>query len=210
MKVNVDELRRHYASLSDDALRAINREELVEIAQQCYDHELSQRAPLVKARAASLHPVESDPEEAWDPEAEDVPDWVEDAACACTFPDYPGQNAGVAAGEARSALEESGIPCYIEQRPVERIEPPPPAENEYRVLVPGHFHLQATSALDKEIFNAHSTDAWRAHFQVLTDDELANTKIEDFVGGLLDLADRITVAYHEEMTRRAERAATHQ
>lgn len=48
MKLNIDDLRRHYASLSDEALRAINRTELVEIARECYDQELAQREPLKK------------------------------------------------------------------------------------------------------------------------------------------------------------------
>lgn len=205
MKLNIEDLRRHYASLSDEALRSINREELVEIAQQCYDQELAKREPFDGVHGASSSQVAAEKSE----EGEDISDWVEDAACACTFLDYPGQNAGVAAGEARTALEKAGIPCYIEQRPTEPYEPPVLPQNEYRVLVPGQFNLQATSALNKEIFNAQSADAWRAHFQVLTDDELANTKIEDFVGGFIDLVDRITTAYDEEMTRRAERAATH-
>ena len=48
MQLKIEDLRRHYASLSDEALRAINRTELVEIAQQCYDQELAQREPLKK------------------------------------------------------------------------------------------------------------------------------------------------------------------
>ena len=48
MKLNIEELRRHYASLSDEALREIDRTELVEIARQCYDQELALREPLKK------------------------------------------------------------------------------------------------------------------------------------------------------------------
>jgi hypothetical protein len=36
-------LRQHYASLSDEALRAINRADLVDAAQSCYDDEVKQR-----------------------------------------------------------------------------------------------------------------------------------------------------------------------
>ena len=43
MPVDPEYLRAHYASLSDEALLAINREELVKTAQQCYDNELAQR-----------------------------------------------------------------------------------------------------------------------------------------------------------------------
>jgi len=43
MPIDPDEFRRHYASLSDEGLLEIERDELVEIAQQCYDEELAQR-----------------------------------------------------------------------------------------------------------------------------------------------------------------------
>ena len=47
MKINIEDLRRHYASLSDQALRAIDRTELVEIARGCYDQELAQRVTIM-------------------------------------------------------------------------------------------------------------------------------------------------------------------
>ena len=43
MPVDRDYLREHYASLSDEALLEINREELVKTAQECYDDEVGQR-----------------------------------------------------------------------------------------------------------------------------------------------------------------------
>ena len=43
MPIDPAEFRRHYASLSDEALLEINRDELVEAAQQCYDDELAGR-----------------------------------------------------------------------------------------------------------------------------------------------------------------------
>jgi hypothetical protein len=43
MSIDPEEFRRHYASLSDEGLLEIDRDELVEMAQQCYDEELAQR-----------------------------------------------------------------------------------------------------------------------------------------------------------------------
>ena len=43
MQIDPDEFRRHYDSLSDEALLEVNRDELVEVAQQCYDLELAHR-----------------------------------------------------------------------------------------------------------------------------------------------------------------------
>lgn len=43
MKVSTDDFRRTYEGLSDDALLAMNSEELVEVARQCYGEELARR-----------------------------------------------------------------------------------------------------------------------------------------------------------------------
>ena len=46
MQVDLEYLRRQYASLSDEALLALDRSELVETAQKCYDEELVRRKPI--------------------------------------------------------------------------------------------------------------------------------------------------------------------
>src|SRR5579862_6592133 len=43
MKIEAEDFRRQYAGLNDDALLAIDREELIPLAQQCYDAELAAR-----------------------------------------------------------------------------------------------------------------------------------------------------------------------
>ena len=60
MQLSIENLRRHYASLSDEALREIDRSELVEAARACYDHELAQREPLKMPRTAPLHAPEEE------------------------------------------------------------------------------------------------------------------------------------------------------
>ena len=43
MEIDLQELRRHYAELSDDGLLSINRNDLTELAQQYYDAEVRGR-----------------------------------------------------------------------------------------------------------------------------------------------------------------------
>jgi hypothetical protein len=202
MKLNVDDLRRHYASLSDEALRAIKRTELVEIAQQCYDHELAQRDPL-KIRATPVHQAELE-EEAEDAVEFDrgiAPDWIAEAACVCVFP-----NAASDALNARVALENNGVPCYVEFRETEP-DITPPTRSEYCVMVPGGLNLRATSVLDKEIFNEQVESGWRTHLQALSDEELLGKK-EILLEGILDRVARLARAYDEEVARRTK--TTHQ
>ncbi len=59
MKVNIEDIRRQYAELSDEGLYEIDREDLVDLARRCYDEELARRkitpppaaAPEVEAPA---------------------------------------------------------------------------------------------------------------------------------------------------------------
>ena len=51
MPIDPLELRRHYASLTDEALLEINHEELVEAAQQIYGEELAERGIVLEAKA---------------------------------------------------------------------------------------------------------------------------------------------------------------
>ena len=91
MPIDPAEFRRHYASLSDEALLEINRDELVEAAQQCYDEELAGRGlqSELEGRAAVI-------------------EIVEDSVSAATFL-YPDE-----AILARALLHSAGIPCYLD------------------------------------------------------------------------------------------------
>ena len=122
--------------LSDEALVALDRSELVEMAQHVYDQELRNRR-LAPGQGGA---------EATSAVRDDVsgpkPRWLEDAACAAAFPSYPGSNSVPDAENARDVLEAGGIPCYIS---VEKVnEPPvdPQSKYEFRVLVPGKFNLE--------------------------------------------------------------------
>jgi hypothetical protein len=222
LQLNIEDLRRHYASLSDEALRAINRTELVEIAQQCYDHELAQREPLKKwaenvpRPVTRVAPVEEpehgeEAEDVADDELDagsgDAPEWIDEAACVCAFSSSAGVGATSDAENAREVLTEAGIPCHVAYRHIDPKLTSPP-RSEYRVMVPGALNLEAASVLDKEIFNAEIEAEWRAHFAVLTDEELIGVNQDILFGGLLDRIERVRRAYDEEVARRTK--ASHQ
>ena len=46
MQIDPEDFRKHYASLSDQALLEWDRNELVEVAQRCYDAELARRRTI--------------------------------------------------------------------------------------------------------------------------------------------------------------------
>jgi len=54
VKVDADDFRRVYESLNDEALLAVKRDELVEVAQQCYDVEVAQRGLTAHGDVAAV------------------------------------------------------------------------------------------------------------------------------------------------------------
>ena len=75
---------------------------------------------------------------------------------------------------------------------------------EYRVVVPAGMNLEATSVLDKEIYNAEIEAEWRNHFAVLTDEEFFGVNKEILFGSLEDRIERIRRAYDDEVSRRTK------
>ena len=65
MNIDAEDFRRQYANLNDEALLEMNRDDLVPMAQQCYDVELSARgldapnAPEEQVAAATQNPLEN-------------------------------------------------------------------------------------------------------------------------------------------------------
>lgn len=173
--------------LSDEALVAVDRSELVEIAQSYYDQEIRQRGLTPEGSADQRG--DTGPK----------PDWLDDAVCAAEF---GGMSSTTDAENARDVLENAGIPCYIEAQ-----TPDPPSDRRqsqfgFRLLVPGKFSLEAISVLDKEIFNAELESDYRTHFELLSDEELRAVKPEVLLAGLSDRIERLTRAYTEEVERR--------
>jgi len=208
MRINPEDFRRHYAMLSDEALFSLNRGELIEMAQACYDEEVARRK-AARNRADegqddSFSPEELSEEDEFDIDAPS-PDWMEDAACACTFTVNPGAANPPDLAKVRSVLLAAGIPCHITMNEVE--EPPKTASrirHEYCLMVPGALNLNATSVLDRDLFNAEQEADWRSHLEALSDDELRKLNPQVFCAGLLDRAARLKKAYEDEVTRRRE------
>ena len=203
MQIDLDYLRRHYASLSDDALAAVNRNDLVAAAAKCLDEERVRREPA--ARRHTL--IAAEPKVAESPDEVDsddgvVPEWIEEASCVCAFADSPGTHVSPDAEHAQDVLQAAGIPCYVA---VEEMAPETPSAKgrvEYRVLVPAALNLKAMSVLDREIFNAALEADWKAHFEMASDEELTELRPEIICAGLADRIERLTRAYENEIARR--------
>jgi hypothetical protein len=184
-----NDLRRQYEAMTDEALLAVERGDLIEIAQQCYDEELVKRGMAL---------ADDVPEEL---EAEPEPDWMDDAACACSFNSRSGRAPTEDINIAREALETAGIPCYLQVRKMETADGQQSAD-EYDLLIPAQYSMQALSVLDKEIYNAEAEASFRAHLEALSDEDLKNLDMDSLLGGLIDRLQRLNQAYEEELDRR--------
>jgi hypothetical protein len=212
MPVDPEYLREHYASLSDEALLAIDRAELVKAAQECYDDELGQRG-LASGRGVrrteAQHSVPRPPYHADHeaPGASDIPGWLEEAAEVYSRVDLSGAGPTSDVVDARDALEAAGIPCYLDlfEIPEEKSEVQKPAHR-WRLMVPGNFNLHATSVVERDIFNADFEAEWKTHLETLSDEELRAMTPRAAFCGLFDRVERVTKAYEEEIARRGLRA----
>ena len=190
MKIDTDYLRQHYADLSDEALREIDRAELVDAAQKCYDEEVARRRSLPAPHAVPA------PQDVAERDDEAGAEWLESAACVCTFANAPGSDSQIDAADARDAIEAAGIPCRIV------LEETGEARSEYRVLVPASRTLEAMSILDRDVFNARLEAEWTAHLAGLSDSELRGLSPELICAGLLDRAERLKRVFEDEVARR--------
>ncbi len=196
MQVAPDELRQYYSSLSDEMLLDIDPADLTDAARRCYDSEFAKRGLSPDAAP----PLPADDHVVTNSEVE--PDWLEFAACPCSFTDAPGSHHGPDAGRAREVLLAAGIPCHLSVISPDPRNEDSPRFDEYRVLVPASLNLKAISVLDLEIFNADLEADWRTHFTDLPDEDLRALNPEVLCAGLLDRVERLTRAYNDELARR--------
>jgi hypothetical protein len=212
LKIDLNYLRRHYASLSDEGLQEVDETELVDDARRIYDEEIAARGlqPLEEDSVNDEDDVETAPLDAGDLGGggkDEVhndglePDWLSEGVVAATFVARRGTNSEDSALEAQEALEAAGIQCHVSPAKIERPQNSQPRE-ELRIMVPGKMALEAESVLDKEIFNREIEAQWKTHFQMLSDDELRAVDLEVLVAGLKDRIARVTRAYEEELTQR--------
>jgi hypothetical protein len=214
MRIRSDDLRGHYASLSDGELLNIDRSDLAEMAQAIYDEEISRRSLNGPPEKGSCDgdPVDDMEGAAADPDPDGggdapPPDWLEDAACPWAvlmhgramgqFDDYASQ-----AAKVRAVLRGAGIPSHVVVKHPDPEPPPVQRPSEYCVMVPGDLNMQATSVIEREIFNPQHEEEWRNHLEALSDEQLGALKPEIFCGALLDRAERLNRAYLDEIASR--------
>jgi hypothetical protein len=205
-------LRQHYASLSDAALLALDRADLVETAQRIFDEEVRRRDLSRKHTRAEAPRVHSTPLEPPEEEAEaedfsagedDTPDWLEDAAEVYSYSVSNAAMAPETAVNARDALDSAGIPCYLELYEEPEEETAPPARtHRWRLMVPGKLSQRATGVIDRDIFNPEFEADWKTHLEALSDEELREMHPEVAFCGLFDRIERINRAYDDEIARR--------
>jgi hypothetical protein len=217
MELDPEYLRRHYDSLSDEALLAVDRNELVEMAQTILDEEvgrrgLAPRGATRRTQAPQSIPMQPDPtdvEADFDGEpavAGNTPSWLEDAAEVYSYADHPGTAHAADAEDARAALEAAGIPCYLDlaEMPTDKSAAPEPTHR-WRIMVPGKLNLRATSVLEREIFNLEFEADWKSHLSTLSDEDLRAMNPEATFCGLFDRVERVNRVYDEEIGRRGLR-----
>ena len=220
MRIDPEDLRRHYESLSDEGLLDIDRDDLAPMAQGIFDQEMARRGLDGTAEAdaeaydsgalgeeadeAADAAGESGPGE--DDEEDENPAWLEDAGCPYSTYMVPGYDQTGSVPEIRQVLRAARIPSRVVVKPPEP-EPPHTPRSLCCVMVPGELSQRAYSLIQREIFNPQAETDWRTHLAALPDAELRNLRIEDFCGELLDKAERLKRAYLDEIARRKQQAA---
>jgi hypothetical protein len=200
MQIDTEHLRQRYASLSDDELIAIDRNELTEVAQYCYDREVERRGLSVQERDSI---AEDDIAiEDWEENSPSVEAGDDESFVACVFTEHSGESCAADAADARAALEAAGIPSRIETRLVESESTTRRRYMEYQVIVPSALTLHATSVLDKEVFNPKMESDWKTHLESLTDEQLQCLSADSICAGFLDRAARLKKVYINEVRRR--------
>jgi len=129
--VSLEDFQRHFGLLSDSALLATNRDDLVESARACYDEELSRRGlSSPKSAVAVENEVEAAPEPA-------NPD--DDLVLIGTFA------VAEEASLARGLLESASIPSHLANEHVAL------GAFQIRLMVPAAFEEQAFEVLEMQI-----------------------------------------------------------
>jgi len=210
MKADPEFVREHYKSLSDEELLAVDRSDLVEMAQKYYDAEVGRRG-LARVRTPdrpSSVPVPPDnpPVEKVETgrealESDDTPPWLDEAVEAYSIVVHPDAESRVA--DACQVLETAGIPCcseLIELTPEEKR--PHPGTHRWRILVPANLNERAMSTLERDLSNPEFEAAWKAHLETFSDDDLPAMHPKIVFCGLYDRIERAARVYDAEVARR--------
>jgi hypothetical protein len=73
-------------------------------------------------------------------------------------------------------------------------------------MVPGKRNLQATSVLEREIFNQEFEADWKTHLAALSDEDFGAMHPQAVFCGLFDRIERVNRVYDEEIARRRLRS----
>ena len=131
MNLNLDDLRRHYDSLTDEALLEINPDDLTVAAREVLEKELNTRN-LLEPEASS---AEDTPAEEL-PQTDDANHAPEQLVSIVTFTSPTDARLAVA------LLRSAEIPCGLDQ---------PKYSPDINLMVPASFVDQATEVLNTEI-----------------------------------------------------------
>src|SRR6266567_2714175 len=169
MQADPEDLRCYYSSLPDEALLAIDRNDLVEIAQKYYDAEADRRALAAPRRSDDLPNAEA---EAGGNllDAGDRPAWLDQAAEVYSVVAVPGAAAADAASDAMGVLKAAGIPCHMEL--IEMPEENFPSTHRWRLMAPGNLNIRAMSTLERDLSNQEFETVWKTYLETLSDREL--------------------------------------
>lgn len=194
MALDLEQVRRQYAAMTDEALLEVDPSELVEAARQCYQEELRSRNLRNTRLGAAAADEEDAAPERWADDAE--PDWLAEGLVAMS--DVPDRNGNVSVADARLILRKADIACFIVQRDPEKRGDP----ITYDLMVQPGQHLLAMSILDRDFFNPQLVQDWQAHFEALSDEELMEIDADLLVAGMRDRIERLVRAYEDELLKR--------
>lgn len=211
MQIDRRELGRHYASLNDEELLSLKRDDLTATAQRILHLEITRRGlNQILVSKTEVEETEASFCER-DKRIEDGssdPDWHHDGALACGFADRPGSDAAERASKAQTTLKAAGIPSHLRVTPEPKLDARVEPDNLYtlEVLVPVGLALHAASILDRDCFNDYVESDWRDQLKILSDEDMLALDPEIFCAGMLDRVTRMKKVYAEEMAKRKLKA----
>jgi Putative prokaryotic signal transducing protein len=158
MKADPEDFRRLYSSLNDDALLAIDRDELVPTAQQVYDAELSTRGLDAPAEEEEFAPTQNA--------------FGENLVEIASF-DNPSE-----ASVARSLLRIAEIPCML-STDLPLTGSILNVATDVRLYVPPEFVDQANEVLDHEISEEELAAQAEAAALLEEEEEVTEEEVEE-------------------------------
>src|SRR5579862_7642631 len=119
MQPDPEYLRRHYSTLSDEALLEIDRDDLVEVARNILDSEVARRGLTLDDAQEFTDDTPEPNALASDeqlPEEQDgtPPDWLDEASEVFATVLRPGASDADQIDTARAVLRAGSIPCYLD------------------------------------------------------------------------------------------------